>query len=320
MRNLVNLPAPCAGVTPCAALPAEVAASEVIYGPEGAAGFEGPPGDAGASGRDAFTVTASAFVMPPAGSLASVQVLDNRSFSLGQRAYIANIGYFSVDALVGTGQLNLRNLGAVSAVPAGSLVGAGLRVTSGGQPGWDVPANTPKRYAILAHMEDMGDDGGPMDVQYGSYSQGYAVIPHLEKISDPDAIAVISGDDLTRIALPIGSWKIRARVPSYYSKAFQAYLKLRTGDDLTISGGTLLATGNGYAGIDGNGQRYAVAEALAIVTEPSNWFEVHVRQESWTFARIEPLRSRALGIGSNFDDGISTPVREIFTVVEIEEL
>lgn len=324
MRRLVNLPDPCAETASCAAL-VESAAADVIYGAEGLPGFPGVPGTAGANGRDAFTLTASAFVMPSTGALAAAQVIDNRSFAAGQLVYIASVGYFTLDSLIGSTQLNLRNLGASSSLPAGALIGAGLRVTSGGQPGWDTPGNTPKRYAILAHMEDMGEDGGPMQSQIGTgtTAQGAGVVPHLEVISDPDNIASISGAFNSQIRLPVGSWKIRVRAPSFYSKAFQLYLWQRTGDPNivnTISGGILLVIGNGFAGQTIEQQSHAWADTLVFSTGDGTWWELTLRQASWNFSRPNPKKDQAFGVASNFDNGSGVDVREIYTVIEIEEL
>lgn len=87
--------------------------------------------------------------------------------------------------------------------------------------------------------------------------------------------------------------------------------------------GTKIAIGNGYAGIDVDGadpQRHAYLNVVYSVTDPNKWLEIYMRQQSWSFARSEPTRSRALGVASNFDDGAGNDVDELYTVVEIEEL
>jgi hypothetical protein len=328
MRQLVNFPTPCDAPS-CAAIQVGDA-TEIVYGPEGAPGDQGPIGARGANGRNAFTATTSAFTMPVINALASVAVLDNQSFSIGQLVFLENVGYFSVESKTGTTQIALRNLGGTSAVPAGALIGSGLKLTSGAQPGWDTPGNTPKRYAAIAHREDMGDDGGPMDVQIGtgSSARGDGMIKNLEALFDPSSIVTIFGPNNSRFRIPNGSWKIRVRTPAYFSKGFKVYLIERPGPPappapLVFYGtGTILALGNGFAGNDGEGaqpQRHAVAEALVSVTDPAKYFEVWMSQESWSFGRTNPTRDRAMGVASNFDDGAATPVREIYSIIEIEE-
>lgn len=325
MRQLVNLPQPCDDYTPpCVVTPA-TEQSEIQYGEQGEPGFDGPPGSPGTNGLDAFTTTGSAFVMPVEDQLASVQVLDNRSFTVGQLIFIASVGYFELFSKSGTTQMSLRNLGGTSALPAGALIGSGLRVTSGGQPGPDTEANTPKRYAFIAHREEMGTDGGGCDIQLGAGpdAEGVATIPNLEKLSDPDNIVTISGINNQRFQLPIGLWNLRIRVPSYFSQEFQAYLLEKDEDNLCVGCGTKLAIGNGYAGRDADGadpQRHATIDALVSVTDPANkWFEIFVHQGSWSFGRTNPTRDRALGVASDFDDGAAVAVKEIFTLIEIAE-
>jgi hypothetical protein len=225
--------------------------------------------------------------------------------------------------------MSLLNLGGTSALPEGALVGSGQRVTSGAQPGPDAPPNAPKRYAIIAHTASQGTDGGPMDAQivHDGENQGVTVIRGLSKILDPDNIVTIGGGGNRTFKLPVGSWKIRVRVPGYYCKAFQAYLYQRPGTGpVTVylgETGDLLAIGNGYAGFDTDGadpQRHAVLAALVAVSDPAKYFEVWTRQESWSHTRTSPLRERALGVASNFDDGAATAVGEIYTTIEIEEL
>lgn len=324
MRKLVNFPAPCE--TPSCAAIEDTDTAEVVYGPEGLPGETGPVGAAGVNGLDAFTTTSSAFSMPAVASLASVQVLDNRTFAIGQLVFIAGVGYFSVESKGGTTQMSLRNLGGTSALPPGALVGAGIKVTSGAQPGWDVPGNTPKRFAFIAHMEDMGEDGGPLDVQIGAGpGRSYGGIKHFEVISDPDSIVSISGSQDQQIKLANGLWKMRVRTPAYFCKAFKVYLIERPGPASPLvfnQPGVVLAVGNGYAGFDSDGadpQRHATVEFMVPVTDPAKHLEVYLQVEEWSFSRALPLRNRTKGVGSNFDDGAATPVREIFTLIEIEE-
>ncbi len=325
MRKLVNLQASTCS-TPACALP-DQSDVEVVYGPAGPAGEIGAQGTPGADGRNAFTNTTSAFSMPAVGVLAAVQVLDNRSFTVGQRAYIAGVGDFEVTAKTSTTQLTLRNLGGIAAIPAGSLVGSGLRVTSGSQPGPDTAGNTPKRHAIVGHVMDQGEDGGPMQIQMGAgaAAQGAGAVYPLEVVSDPDSIIQIFGVSLQNIRLPIGAWKIHVRVPAYYCKAFQAYLLEQPDEDGNefVGGGTKIAKGNGYAGIDSDGadpQRHAYLNVVWNNSDPDKYLQIFVRQQSWSFARSEPTKSRALGVASDFDDGAGNPVDELFTVMEIEEL
>lgn len=327
MRNLVNLPSPCADyVPPCRQEP--VVLADVVYGATGASGDRGGPGTPGAAGRNAFTTTTSAFVMPLVGALASVQVQDSRSFTVGQLAYIAQVGYFEVAAKASTVQMSIRNLGGTSALPAGALIGPGLLVTSGGQPGPDTPGNTPKRYACIAHREDMNTDGGAFQVQLGvgTAAGGITSIPNFEKIVDSTNAVEIFGNRNQSFRLPVGAWKIRVRTPAYYCNAFQTMLLRRTPEPISIPppNSAIIALGNGFAGLDADGadpQRHAVAEALVPVGDPqAAWFEVWLRVQSWNTNRASPLRERSTGVASNFDDGAATPVREIFTIVEIEEL
>lgn len=324
IRTLVNLNSPCEGaVNPCAT-PSPSVTEEIVYGADGLPGAIGEPGTPGANGRNAFSTTSSAFVMPPVGALAAVQVQDNRSFTVGQLVYIAQVGYFQLASKVSFTGLQLENLGGTSTMPVGALIGSGLRVTSGAQPGPDTPGNTPKRYAIIAQMEDMGDDGGPLFVQYGTGSTagGMGVVSHLEKILDEDSIVTISGSSNFQFSLPVGSWKINVRAPSYNSKAFQVYLVRSPEFNLISALDERLATGNGYAPIIAGGlgaQENADVSAIVAVSGLI-YFKIQVRQQSWSFGRAATARNRALGVGSNFDDGAAVPVREIFTLVEIEEL
>lgn len=317
-RTLVNLGAQCEGATnPCAnTIPATPQ-----YGDPGEKGIEGAPGLTGASGRNAFTTSISPFTMPPVGLLASIQVQDNRSFSVGQKIYIASVGYFEVAALIGITSMSVENLGGTSTLPAGALIGSNLRVTSGAQPGPDTPANAPKRWAYIAQTEDQGDDGGPLDNQFGtgSTASGAGSVKHITKISDPDNIVTIFGASSSTFRLAIGLWHFKIRVPAYYSRGFKAYLLEVVPGQVGIPVGS----GNGYAGIDNDGadpQRHAVIDALVSVTDPEKYFQINVQHQRWSFARPEPARSRAFGVASNFDDGAATAVREIFTSIEIEEL
>src|SRR6478736_2550576 len=193
-RTLVNLSAPCAGTTnPCANI---VDAGTVVqYGEPGEKGIVGVVGLAGTSGRNAFTTSTVAFTMPTVGALASIQVQDNRSFSVGQKVYIAGVGYFEVDALTGSTAMSVRNLGGTSTLPPGALIGPGLRVTSGAQPGPDTPANTPKRWAFLVHGEAKGEDGGMMDVQLGtgSSASGTGVVKNLQDLYNDDGVVTVAG-------------------------------------------------------------------------------------------------------------------------------
>jgi hypothetical protein len=319
-RTLVNLGAQCEGAVN---LCANTTPTEAAYGAQGEQGIVGAVGLAGTPGRNAFTTSLSPFSMPPVGSLAALQVLDNRSFSVGQKVYIAGVGYFDVAALTGITSMTVRNLGGTSTLPPGALIGSGLRVTSGAQPGPDTPANAPKRWAFLVHGEAMGEDGGPMDVQQGtgSAASGTGVVNHLQDLYNDDGVVIVSGSDDSAFQLPVGLWNLRIRVPSYYCRAFQVRLVSRA--SLTTGGEQILAIGNGYAGIDADGadpQRYASLDALVSVSNPALFFQVRIWQESWSFARVEPTRSRAKGIASDFDDGASVPVREMFTTIEIEEL
>lgn len=265
--------------------------------------------------------------MPAVDALASVQVLSNAGFVVGQLVYIAGVGYFSVQAKTGTTQMSLRNLGGTVVVPPGALIGTGLLLTSGAQPGPDTPGNTPKRWAIIGQVMDRGEDGGGMTIQMGSGSsaQGSGNIYPLSVIENPDSIVTIFGVSNQRFKLPIGSWKIQVRVPAYYCKAFQIYLLEYPGPGGSegVGNGTKLAIGNGYAGIDTDGsdpQRHAYLNIVYSVTDPNKWLELFMRQQSWSFARPEPTRSRARGVASNFDDGAGNDVDELFTVVNIEEL
>ena len=305
MRKLVNLSAPCDGfVNQCAGSePAEL--GEVVYGAQGEDGIAGQNGAAGANGMNAFTTTASPFFMPPVGAQASVQVVSNGSFSAGQLVYIAAVGYFEVTGLTGTTGMSLRNLGGTSTIPVGALIGAGLRVTSGAQPGPDTAGNEPKRYAIIAQMEDMGEDGGGLDIQIGggTTAMGYGTINHLEAIHDPDNIVGIEPTTGRYFTLPVGSWKIRARVPGFYSRAFQAYIRSAAAEDVGYIRTTLYAVGNGYAGMDADlsdGQSHAIVDALIAVTDPELTYRVDVQHERWSFGRAENLRDKARGVASNF--------------------
>lgn len=325
MRKLVNLPSSSCVTVPCA-LP-DQSAAEIIYGDPGPIGNQGIRGSDGADGRDAFTQTTSPFSMPAVDALASVQVLSNAGFTVGQLVYIAGVGYFSIQAKTGTTQLSLRNLGGTVVVPPGALIGSGLRLTSGAQPGPDTPGNTPKRFAIIGHVMDRGEDGGPMMIQNGTGSTAYGVgnIFPLSTIENPDSIVTIFGASSQRFRLPVGSWRIQARVPAYYCKAFQVYLLEYPGPggSSAVGNGFKLAIGNGYAGIDTDGsdpQRHAYLNIVYSVTDPEKWLELFMRQESWSFGRTEPTRSRALGVASDFDDGAGNDVDELYTVVEIEEL
>jgi hypothetical protein len=325
MRQLVNLPGQSC-VTPDCALP-DQSTVDIIYGATGESGYPGAKGSPGANGRDAFTTTTSPFSMPAVNSLASVQVSDNRSFEVGQKAFIAGVGDFDVTAKTGTTGMSLRNLGGTSAVPPGSLIGAGLRVTSGGQPGPDTPANTPKRFAIIGHVMDRGEDGGPMTLQIGagSIAQGVGHVFPLSSIVDADSIVQIFGPSNQRFRLPVGSWKIQIRTPSYLCKAFQVYLLEYPSSEgsSAFAAGDKIASGNGYAGVDSDGsdpQRHAYLNIVYAVADPEKWLEVLVHQQSWSFNRSEPSRSRALGVASDFDDGAGNDVDELYTVIEIEEL
>lgn len=325
MRKLVNLPSQSCLTERCG-LP-DQSGVEVIYGDPGPSGYQGIPGSPGTPGRDAFTTTSSPFSMPAVDALASVQVLNNAGFTVGQLVYIAGVGYFSIQAKTGTTQLSLRNLGGTVAVPPGALIGSGLRLTSGAQPGYDTPGNTPKRWALIGHTMPRGDDGGGLLMQMGSggAAQGAGNVFPLSVIENPDSIVTIFGVSSQRIKLPVGSWKIQIRVPAYYSKAFQAYLLDYPGEGgvVSVGNGNKIAIGNGYAGIDTDGsdpQRHAYLNVVHAVTDPERWLEIYVRHQSWSFSRPEPTRSRALGVASDFDDGAGNDVDELFTVMEIEEL
>lgn len=325
MRKLVNLPSQSCVTVPCS-LP-DQSASEIIYGDPGPDGFPGLPGSAGADGRDAFTQTTSPFSMPAVDALASVQVLSNAGFAVGQLVYIAGVGYFSIQAKTGTTQMSLRNLGGTVAVPPGALIGSGLRLTSGAKPGPDTPGNTPKRFALIGHVMDRGEDGGQLTIQMGtgSSANGLGPIFPLSVIENPDSIVTVFGPSNQWFKLPVGSWKIQARVPAYFSKAFQVYLLEFPGPGgaTGTTDGFKLAAGNGYAGIDSDGsdpQRHAYLNLVYAVTDPEKWLQLLVHHESWSFSRTMPTRGRALGVASDFDDGAGNDVDELYTVVEIEEL
>lgn len=322
MRRLVNLPSVCEDYTPpCVS----DNTTTVEYGDTGPDGEAGPQGSRGTDGRNAFTQTTSAFKMPPEGALAAVQVTSNAGFSVGQRIFIASVGYFEISSLVGTTQINLENLGGTSALPAGALIGSGLKLTSGGQPGPDAEENAPKRYGYLAQKEDMGTDGGPMDIQIGVgvNAQGFGIVKHLEEIYNGYGIFQIFGTNSERIRLLPGSWKIKVRVPSYYSKSFLVMVRERSPDDLSVGSGELITQGQGYAAQLSNNvgtQRSAEAHGIIVVNDPDKWIEINLWQQSWSFGRNATLRDRAMGVAANFDDGAAVAVDEIYTLIEIEEL
>lgn len=322
MRRLVNLPAVCDDYTPPCVSDNTSTVEIGDTGPDGEAGADGARGT---DGRNAFTQTTSAFKMPVEGALAAVQVTSNAGFTVGQRVFIDSVGYFEISSLVGTTQINLENLGGTSALPAGALIGSGLKLTSGGQPGVTAEANAPKRFAYLAQKEDMGTDGGPMDFQFGVgvNAQGFGVVKHLEEISNIYGVVQISGADNERIRLLPGSWKIKVRTPSYYSKAFRMMVRERSPDDLAAGSGVLLTHGQGYSSQLANSigrQTSAEAHGLVAVSDPNKWIEISLWQESWSFARGATLRNRAFGVAANFDDGAAVAVDEIYTLIEIEEL
>lgn len=112
----------------------------------GSAGQNGIPGEDGAAGISAFTVTTAAFVIPAIGANETVSVGVSSAFGIGQVVFVSDgvdFGHFRVDSIPGSTSLDLEFLGYVGDAAPGANIAIGATVSpSGTQPALAVPLPT----------------------------------------------------------------------------------------------------------------------------------------------------------------------------------
>lgn len=311
------------------------ASPEVIAlpGPPGKKGEPGSPGSPGQPGRAAFTSSTTAFKMPAPGQVAAVGVLTTAPFIVGQAVYLQGAGYFEVLQIPSDSGLVLKNVGGTVNVPTGALVAAGGRVTAGGIAGPDIPAGTLKRRAVVGCVRPYGTDGGAMMFQItnsGTPPQNMAAgrVEDLQVIEDPDGIASIAnaGSVPSIIRLPLGLWKVRARVPSYGCKRFAVELWLvRWQNGFSYNAlarpipGTQLGQGSGYSLLS-TSAGHAVAEAIVPITDPGQGVYCNYIVQDWKYSYAVARRDKAKGVAASMKDEAELELPELFAVFEIIEL
>ena len=94
--------------------------------------IQGPAGDDGAAGINAFTLTSGNFTQPAIGSSVTVSVVSSAWIAVGQSIYVAGGGYYTVSSVPNSTSVVLTNSGYVGSAVAGVVIASGASVVPGG--------------------------------------------------------------------------------------------------------------------------------------------------------------------------------------------
>ena len=114
-------------------------------GPQGPQGLGGINGTSGTNGLNAFTTLTASFVQPneapAAGNLVTITVGNSDWLALGQNIYIAQAGYYQVNAIVASTTITVSLLAADLVAPAGTVT-SGRRISTSSSASYINPALT----------------------------------------------------------------------------------------------------------------------------------------------------------------------------------
>jgi len=101
----------------------------LVAGPQGPAGIDGTDGT---NGVNAYTSTDGSYVQPAVGADVTITVLESGWMGVGQTIYIANGGYYTVQTIVSSTSVTIRNLGYTGNATVASTVATSQKVSPGG--------------------------------------------------------------------------------------------------------------------------------------------------------------------------------------------
>jgi len=130
--------APIVSAQDCCA-PCESPVVENIPGPAGA---DGAPGADGSDGVDAFTLTTAGFTMPAVSGNVTVAVANSTWMAVGQKIFVENAGYFTVNSVPNAISVSLTNTGYTGNAAPTTIIGSGQKVSPGGIKGTDGAAGS----------------------------------------------------------------------------------------------------------------------------------------------------------------------------------
>jgi len=102
---------------------------QLVPGPGGAAGASGTNGT---DGLNAYTLTTDSFVQPAAAANVTVAVEETGWMTIGQVVFVQTGGYYTVQSIVSSTSVTIRNLNYAGNAAAAAVIALGNKVSPGG--------------------------------------------------------------------------------------------------------------------------------------------------------------------------------------------